>query len=118
MGKQGEHTGDGTRSAPQYGNTSVGYTRGSAVRIGTYGAVRPIVLSHSVSVNTMGVATGGASRGRAPPFCLSGGAGPPNFLRVLTSDNHSDSQRARNLRTVLSMAGMSLNYRLTDSLQS
>ena len=31
----------------------------------------------------MGVATGGASRGRAPPFCLSGGAGPPNFLRVL-----------------------------------
>ena len=31
----------------------------------------------------MGVATGGASRGRAPPLCLSGGAGPPNFFRVL-----------------------------------
>ena len=32
----------------------------------------------------MGVATGGASRGRAPPLCLSGrggeGAGPPNLL--------------------------------------
>ena len=38
---------------------------------------------HAIPV-VMGVATGGASRGRAPPFCLSGGAGPPNFLRVLT----------------------------------
>ena len=56
---------------------------------------------------SMGVATGGASRGRAPPLCLSGGAGPPNFFSG--SDNHSDSQRARDPRMGLSKAGMSLN---------
>ena len=63
----------------------------------------------------MGVATGGASRGRAPPFRLSGGAGPPNFFTG--SDNPSDSQRARNLRTGLSKAGMSLIYQLANRLQ-
>ena len=86
----------------------------SYVTLVTYEVFKLTFKLLPVAALCMGVATGGASRSRAPPFCLSGGAGPPNFLRVLII---SATVRARNLRTGLSKAGMSLNYQLTNGLQ-
>ena len=57
----------------------------------------------------------GSQQGLGTPILLEWGSWPSQLFTV--SDNHSDSQRARNLRTELSKAGMSFNYQLANILQ-
>ena len=57
----------------------------------------------------------GSQQGPDTPILLEWGSWSSQLFTGF--DNHIDSQRARNLRTELSKAGMSLNYQLANILQ-
>ena len=57
----------------------------------------------------------GSQHGPGTPILLEWGSRPSELFTG--SDHHSDSQRARNLRTGLSKAGMSVSHQLANILQ-
>ena len=57
----------------------------------------------------------GSQQGPGTPILLEWGSWPSQLFTG--SDDHSDSQRARNLCTGLSKAGMSFSYQLANRLQ-